>query len=142
MTVSPFAVVLALLIGIALGSTLIPAGLRYALVQGARHAEHKTKALRADRVELTALAEKIAAEGRELVTKMTAFEAERAKLLDVARLLLKDQEQLEHRANLWQAVARNIACGIPDGAETFVRVAAAHGIHPEMGMVRGRIEHA
>lgn len=31
-------------------------------------------------------------------------------------------------ATRWEAVARNIAAGIPDGIETFERVARAHGL--------------
>lgn len=33
-------------------------------------------------------------------------------------------------ATRWEAVARNIAAGIPDGVATFERVAKAHGLDP------------
>lgn len=43
-------------------------------------------------------------------------------------LELHAAESPERQAELWQAVARNIAAGIPDGVETFARVTAAHGL--------------
>lgn len=125
-------VLAAFVVGIVVGCAAIPRGL---MVIAQTLTDHAMKALRQAEEKMQqveARAERASEHGTRLLATIEAREqalkTTQAKMVELVARGIFGGVEAEKTANLWQAVARNIATSHPEGAAVFLRVAAAHGL--------------